>query len=85
MGAPRDTMISNYSELSVAFYEHFSTIGPRRANEKTPTYNYRSISKVQLVDFHQCYVLIGWATTRLHGYRPLVAKNAGFEDQNNGG
>ena len=78
-------MISNYSELSVAFYEHFSTIGPRRANEKTPTHNYRSISKIQLVDFYQWCVLIGWATTRLHGYSPLVAKSTGFEDQNKGG
>ena len=42
------------------------------------------ISKIQLVVYYQCYVLIGWATTSLnHG--PLVAKSAGFENQNNGG
>ena len=30
-------------------------------------------SKIQLVVYYQCYVLIGWATT-----------SAGFENQNNG-
>ena len=43
------------------------------------------MSKMQLVVYYQCYVLIGGATTRLICYNPLVAKSAGFENQNNGG
>ena len=35
------------------------------------------IGKIQLVVYYQCFVLIGWATTRLC-YSPLVAKSAGF-------
>ena len=45
-------------------------------------------SKIQLVVYHQCCVLIGLATTTLYAaicYSPLVAKSAGFENQNNGG
>ena len=33
------------------------------------------VSKIQLVVYHQCCVLIGWATSRLC-YSPLVAKSA---------
>ena len=34
-----------------------------------------SVSKIQLVVYYHCCVLIGWATTR------LVAKSTGFENQ----
>ena len=40
-----------------------------------------NISKIQLVVYYQCCVLISWATTRLQKklcYNPLVAKSAGF-------
>ena len=36
-----------------------------------------SVSKIQLVVYYHCCVLIGWVTLR------LVAKSAGFENQNN--
>ena len=37
-------------------------------------YGISAISKIQLVVYHQCCILIGWATSRL--YRPpLVAKS----------
>ena len=42
------------------------------------------VSKIQLVVYYQYCVLIGWATSRLFFYSPLVAKSAGFENQNNG-
>ena len=47
-------------------------------------YTYLFFSKIQLVVHYQCCVLIGWASTRLYGYSLLVAKSAGFENQNNG-
>ena len=37
-----------------------------------------SFSKIQLVVYYQCCVLIGWATTRLHVIAHYVAKSAGF-------
>ena len=42
-------------------------------------------SKIQLVVYYQCCVMIGWATTRLLCYSQLVAKFTGFENQNNSG
>ena len=46
---------------------------------------FQSISKIQLVVDSQSCVLIGWATTRLYAIAHcLVAKSAGFENQNNG-
>ena len=41
-----------------------------------------AISKIQLVVYYQYCVLIGWATSRLFVIA-LVAKSAGFENQNN--
>ena len=38
------SIISNYSELSNAFNDHFSTIGPRRANEIPPNDNNNDLS-----------------------------------------
>ena len=44
------------------------------------------LTKIQLVVYYQCRILIGWATTRLYViYSPLVVKSPGFETQNNGG
>ena len=42
------------------------------------------LSKIQLVIYYQSCILIGWATTGLYVINPLVAKSAGFENQNNG-
>ena len=39
-----------------------------------------AFSKIKLVVYYQCCVLIGWATTRLYLKAPLVAKSAGFEN-----
>ena len=35
-------------------------------------------SKIQLVVYYQCCVLIGWSTSRLLCYSSLVTKSAGF-------
>ena len=42
------------------------------------------LSKIQLMVYYQFWVLIGGATTRLY-ISSLVAKSAGFENQNNRG
>ena len=41
------------------------------------------IGNIQLVVYYQCHILIDWATTR--PTTAVVAKSAGFENQNNGG
>ena len=44
------SIISNSSELSNAFNEHFSTIGPRLANEISPNDNNSDLSYINNIN-----------------------------------
>ena len=65
--------------FDVPFFQLKCSVAPQKVMKHARIMH---VSKILAV-YYQCCVLIGWATTRL--YSPLVAKSAGFENQNNGG